>query len=952
MNTQFKIYSLDTKAFYNESEEKLNKRIMWIDTKLNIVKEYTLYTYLKARGEDMKYDFKSLMDYYRQQKRSRVQIVDGKFVSLTKDNSKWIRKYINKLMKDNKKILKDKKFKDILALNKIVIKYTEHDAEEVAANLKIRESNRKISKENKTNKIKTKKLLTIKEKIIEELNKQLKDNITVRTLNPKKMSKYNLIALTDSDLSRTMSIDASSISTDLLIVRVYHYTVLDQLIKDGYIFNGEKYISLTASAGMIREKRVLFIKEAIWKLIEGNVMCGLTLESINKQGGMNINKFLSYLALCMTQSQEIEGFDIRKCIVIPDFETVLPQRQVDYIDNVTFKVEENVKKDITITHSDGCGWCLNGSKSFQIRLPWFKGLITPVNYIAWNRQYNNGNYKTTDIYEKEHDLLAEGIEYVFTESQFKMHKYYKDWEDYQKKFEDNLCKASYCNMEDDYKDFKDGNMNYQFWQTLTDISDEEIEIFTNPIDKYVTKAYTDTSTMLNILGADRERKYKSPLQKCLEVYPELIKDTYMKDMLSSAIGKVKNDAKYGKIKVKNTKNTFLIPDVFAWMQFVFLGAENVTGLLQDGECSCKLFKKEPRLAVNRSPHLYKEWCVRENTINEETNKWFTTNGIYTSCFDTISKVLKFDNDGDHSLVIGNHDLIKLAERNMEGVLPLEYEMGKAKAEIINPSNIYKGLTTGFKYSNIGEYSNKLTGIFNQDTITKKDENTAKVVCALNNYCIDSAKTLEMKELIKGSDIDIAYREANKLQLPYFFQFNKKKSEETLAPRNNSTVNRICKHIEDIKTKDYEFLETMTFRPSMMMHSKTKDIVIDDIVITEYKRLNKEMQKYFFKNTSMNKNEMAVAVYEIMSYEFESFCLVHEINYVDAVDMILKYIYKSDRDCKKALLFNVFGDTIFDNLVGNITKPLGDKFLMCTCCGKRVKRNSNSQKMCSECATTK
>ena len=49
-------------------------------------------------------------------------------------------------------------------------------------------------------------------------------------------------------------------------------------------------------------------------------MCGLSIESINEQGGMNINKFLAYLALCNSATDEWKNFDIDKSIVVDDME--------------------------------------------------------------------------------------------------------------------------------------------------------------------------------------------------------------------------------------------------------------------------------------------------------------------------------------------------------------------------------------------------------------------------------------------------------------------------------------------------------------------------------------------------------------------------------------------------------------------------------------------------------
>lgn len=915
MDKQFKIYSVDTKSFYNEEEEKINKQITGVNIAINLIKEYVLTTMVEPKigkkGKELKaYTFEDVADLHKQKK-----------------SNKYIKQYINQLKKENKELMKSEKFKDRLREYKFYKDYVEHEKEEEKKN------------KNKKNKM---------DILNSKLNDLLKSNTLVRELNPKKVSKYNLISLFDSDLSRTLELKEDEVSTDLLIVRVYHYPVLEQLIEKGYNHLGEHYIALTASAGQIRTKKVLFIKESSWGKIQNIIMCGLTIKDINSQGGCNINKFLAYLALCTSASAKIEGFNIDKAIVIDDFETTLKNRKVDYINNKTFEVGEGKEMDITITHSDGCGWVLysESKKSFQMRMPWFKGLMTPVNYLLWCEEYNNSNYKVKDIWGKEWDLKADDIKYVFSKSQFKMWKYYKDWQDYKDNFIEYDCNANYCNMEEDYKDFRQAKFTYQMWQTLLDIKEEEIEYFTEPINKFVTKAYTDKDVMLKILGVTKENIKKDYLQQALEIYPELLKDSYIKDQLGSAISKIKKDSKSGKVKI-DAKNTFLIPDVFAWMQFVFYGEGKVTGLLNDGEVSCKLFKKEKELLVERSPHLYKEEAVRVNIINKDTNKWFLSNGIYTSCHDMISKILQFDNDGDHALVAAGK-LVEIAKRNAKDVLPLYYDMGNAEPKEINSKNIYDGLVTGFKYSNIGQFSNKLTALWNKDIITKNDINTAKVITALNNYCIDAAKTLEMKTLQKGSAIDKAVKEINKLPMPYFFKFTKDK--DNVSKINNSTVNRICKKIEEIKQGDFDFSKVGNFRSANLMNNAK--IEINPLVIEEYDRLNKEMQKYFFKNESMEKEEIACAVWDIMKFEFDTFCKENNIKYGDAVDMIIKNIYRNNKDSKKKLLFNVFGDMIVENLKNNIKKPLENGYITCSCCGKRTKKTSNRQTMCKVCREKK
>lgn len=944
MGNQFQIYSIDTEAFYNKGEERINRQRINADKKKEIIKEYTLYAYLQEKYPDeyTKYTFKSLVDYYKQQRKPIVKKNDnGEYISSDAEkeqykNSVKLRKYIDKLVKENKEFCKEKDFKNLLMQNKIYYHYMHHD---------------KKQGEKKQEK-------NLIEKLQSQLNNVIENNKNTRQLNPKKINPYNIVSMFDGSLSRTLELKADQTTEDLFVIRIYHYPILNQLLHKGFDYNHKHYVFFTASAGQIRKKKIMMIEEEIFNKYTPTLMCGLTIKDINnsEQKGCNANKFLAYLALLMSNTEKWTNFNIDHAIVIDDFETNV-LGTVDYIDNKTFEITPNKQMEVPITHSDGCGWILpsKSKKNFQFRMPWFKGLLTPVNYLLYCDTYNNNNYKVNDIYGKEWDLKADDIWYVFSKSQFKMYKYYPNkfdnqgniikygWDTYKENFKTYNCTANICNEEPD--DFDDKNFNYQMWQSLNNVKDEDIKIFTNKIKDFITKAYTDRDTMLNIMGADKENTNKNYLQQALEIYPELLRK--VKDNISSVISSTKNDAKYAKFKI-DCKYTFIIPDVFAWMQFVFNKETKPKGLLNDGETFCRLYKNVSILDVCRSPHLFKEHAVRKNIVDDDKKDWFVTDGIYTSCHDLISKILQFDNDGDHAIVVAEKEIVNLASESMKGVNPLYYVMGKADAVEINADNLYKSLTNGFKYSNIGTYSNKITTLWNKSNFTDDTLKAIKILTAQNNFSIDSAKTLMMPTLPKEVNA-LIQKELKGTKLPYFFQFNKDKDEKNVEPMNDSTVNKICRHIEDIKQGDFEFKGISLCRYDTMMHNK--EIVINDDVINKYKTLEKYMNKYFYKSEEMTKGQMAGSVYNRIRNEFYNFCKINNIPYNDAVDMVIVYIYTHHKYAHnhQTFLFRVCGGVIVNNLKNNIKKSITDgTYILCADCGKRIKKKSNRQKYCPVC----
>jgi len=976
LNKQVQIYSVNTNSFFNEEEELLSKEIACCKRKIIIIEQFSLLNHKEIiiKDKDRVYlniKFDSINDFCEKKNEDEdYNLFVNKLYNKNKKlvDSFQFKVFINELYRESKERL-DIKYNKYVSLLK---EFDEEFKLIFDEEFKLIDKNKRILKFNPKNLSKLKKN--------KKLSKyKIKENEEVRELNPKKLSKYKIVSIFDSNTTRVLNLETNKLSTDLIIVEVYHYPILNDLLKNGCTYMGERYIYFTSSSGQIRDGKIVLIKEKVWEEKKNILMCGLTIEDINnrefsidgeKYYGCNINKFLSYLALNNTATDVWKSFDIDKAIVIDDFETLV-RGEVDYIDNKTF-IAERKKMYIPIVHSDGCGWILpsESKRNFMIRLPWMKGLLTSADYLSYCENYNEGNYRVTDIYGKEWDLLKDDIRYVFSKSQFKMYKYYPNivdenrnivlkygWDVYKDNFKKYDCHASRCNVEEsNASKFKNKTVPYQMWQTLIDITDEEADYFTKPTIEYLTKAYTEREFMLDILGVNNEKK--NYLQQALSIYPELIRDAHVHKKLADIINSKKKDAKYAKFEI-NCKYTYILPDVFAWMQYSISGIKNPVGLLKNGEVSCKLYEDGKEIAVNRNPHLYKEWGIRKNIVNYANENWFTTNGVYASCHDLISKLIMCDWDGDTSLVIGDSVLVQRAKLCMEGIVPLYYEMGVANPQKINAEKLYDSLVTAFKYGNIGEYSNKLTRIYNSEDINME---AVKAIVAENNFSIDAAKTLifpkpqgEMEKIIADSakrekEIEVINKKGKKIKkikkikikLPYFFQFVKKDCKD-VEPINDSTVNQICAKIEGMKQNDYNYIQIPSFRYDTLL--RNKKIKINQIVADEYLSLNKEMQSYFRANKSEeNKKEISKCIWGLLSYEFINFCEAEDIKYEDAVDMIIRYIYQTDRNCGKELLFNVFGDVIVKNLKNNIGNSM-----ICKECHKRTKRKSNAQTMCTECA---
>lgn len=475
-----------------------------------------------------------------------------------------------------------------------------------------------------------------KERLSEILNSK-RDTDLIRELNPSLVKDKNVVNLFESDLTRSLGIKTFTLTTEIFVIDVYFFQVFKNLVKNGFTYLGEKYVFLTASAGQIRQKKAVAIKESSFKRIEQKLMCGLTIDEINERGGMNQNKFLAYLALMNSATDVWQDFDIDKSIVVDDWETAVPGL-VDHIDGVSYEIRREMTETI-IPHMDGCGIMLDETTR-MVRMPWVKGLLVTFPFDKFIKEKCGGEATVTDIYGNEHKIIEEDIRYIFTKSQFKLWKFYDSWECYKARFKNFGCNACYCNIEESY--IPKSRINYQMLQTLSDMTDNEIDRIISKTAQEIDDVGKDYQVTMRLLGATENNRYKSAMQEALLIYPELFKDSYNREILKQTKKSLVKQAKGGRLRV-NGKYLFLAPDLYAFCEWLFLGEQNPQGLLADGDVYTNQYRDEETLACLRSPHLYREWAIRTNRRSLELDYWFGgTKCIYTSCHDLISRYLMFD----------------------------------------------------------------------------------------------------------------------------------------------------------------------------------------------------------------------------------------------------------------------------------------------------------------------
>ena len=69
---------------------------------------------------------------------------------------------------------------------------------------------------------------------------------------------------------------------------------------------------------------------------------------------------------------------------------------------------------------------------------------------------------------------------------------------------------------------KNAKINYQMLQTLTNITDDEIELLTHKSSERITNVCNSKETMMDILGITPYNTNMTPFQKAVKLYPPLL----------------------------------------------------------------------------------------------------------------------------------------------------------------------------------------------------------------------------------------------------------------------------------------------------------------------------------------------------------------------------------------------------------------------------------------------
>lgn len=626
---------------------------------------------------------------------------------------------------------------------------------------------------------------------------------------------------------------------------------------------------------------------------------------------------------------------------------------------------------VTIPFTDGFGISLRKIESSMIRLPFIKGLIAYCPrraFVDWCSANSIPIHKVVDIYGKSYSINE--IDYIFTKSQFKMWKYYNNvldengniiktgWEVYKENFKKYGCDACRCNVERGVK--LNSKTNYQVLQTLTtEMTDDDILSLASYDINCLNGIGRNVQCMLNVLGANEKKNdHMNWLQKSLMLYPEMLKDFYVKTLLKNTKDSMIKNFRSGKFSI-NGAYVFAIPDTLACLQYWFTDMDKTDlskfGFVKDGNVSCRLFQNQEELDCLRSPHLDHAHCIRKNQINDKTKTWTKSNGIYIGMQDIMSKLLMYDNDGDKLLVHNNKTIIKCAKQyqRKHGMIPNYYDMPKASPELISSDSLYNGIVMAYHHGNIGTPSNEITKIWqtlSPDSTEEEIQHAINVIalrCADVNFTIDYAKTL-YKPIIPKEILE-QYKVYSGKKVPHFFIYAKGKSKDNVEELSNCNIDRISNVVKSNRIVFKDLLGKYSYKILMsnpyidIKSEKAQEIInlyreIENVNLrrlshTDWNNIDFWEQKKIYLQIQFDSNKQRKLFTDLIGMPEE---------YIS--DVLVKALQD---DVNKDTLWRLFGEIIYHNIEINLN---GTK--ICKKCGNRFQYDPSSigkpNSLCANC----
>ena len=249
-----------------------------------------------------------------------------------------------------------------------------------------------------------------------------------------------------------------------------------------------RYLAFERSGSMSRKSVLSYIREDFYEPIRKRIMLDLEIKSCQ------LSKLYAYNGLMLSSGQRVEGIGIEKrhrVIVVGNPKLTTDREfmvtvQDDGSNNSTRKFYRQEKlQEVKVTCFDGegliskaftekldiayCGQHIHSS--FQIRMPYVKGMLHEVDFQDFFQRYHVKMIE--DAWGKMHPV--EDVDIILTVSQFKAFDWFRDcgrdWDDYWKAFKKYNHALYITNVSKEMPEALT-QLNYQFLATVSIQSEE------------------------------------------------------------------------------------------------------------------------------------------------------------------------------------------------------------------------------------------------------------------------------------------------------------------------------------------------------------------------------------------------------------------------------------------------------------------------------------------------
>lgn len=506
---------------------------------------------------------------------------------------------------------------------------------------------------------------------------------------------------------------------------------------EGFRINGISYKRLLCTTNGVKTSTVVYASE---RIVNDNGNITTMVEALKRriENCRDVTvpivpaKLSAYEALCASNSIPVSWpkgiIVVRDCIIHFKSDIINITDKDGYKEPI---VEFLENQDVSNNCSDGCSMMLpslarrwNGELTgdyeheiggCNLRCSWTKGMTFPFDYIRFAEEVigasedNPEKYLIEDVWGVKRDVRDS--ELIITESQLKLTKSYKSWEDYYNSCINNdytirIAKTAPHDVDNIRQ------LNYQFIQSLSMTDDDIDELIYPTISeiKDITGMNVDkTIAYLCGDGFDSDSiEYADTIAKVLMIEPKMISDPYIQSKIKKMIERRIRDAKIGVLDVHGNFQ-IISGDLYALCENMFGLKPN--GLLKAGELYSKYWKDcgVKRVLCARAPMSNIHSLMSQNICyDDRVADWYKymPTVVVVNGHDTMPAALNgFDQDGDLLFTTDNEPML----RNQINIPALFCPQKNANKIAVSEDDVINANKAGFG-SKIGAITNRITAM--------------------------------------------------------------------------------------------------------------------------------------------------------------------------------------------------------------------------------------------------